>query len=335
MLIGHQATIQRLWGALERDSLHHALLFEGAPGIGKRRLALRLAQAANCEAEVRPCEKCRSCGLIATGNHPDVIMVVPDPEKATATIGVDQIREVVRQSGYHRYNAKKRFIIIDPAEAMQASAANALLKTLEEPPAGTGFILLATHARALLPTILSRCQRHRLAPVTEKELVIWLSGQGIDNASVIARMAEGRPGRALELAQGSLTERAEFRAQALQAMAGSLKETFQFSEALCKGAGRQDWVPKVERLLELFEDLLRDTTILASGLDAPLLNADLQPVLEKWVDALWPGGISACAEAIHEARENLQANVGGRTVVDALLARIRTELGAARKAVLA
>jgi DNA polymerase-3 subunit delta' len=338
-LLGHPRVVARLWAALDRGDLHHALLLEGPAGVGKRTLADLLVQAANCTGATgltRPCGTCRSCAQIASGNHPDILRLEPDPEKATPTIGVDAVREVVRLAGFHRFSGARRFVVIDPAEALQASAANALLKTLEEPPAGTGFILIATHASALLPTIVSRCQRHRLGPVPEPEIAAWLSSRGEADAPALARAAEGCPGRAVELAAGGLQRRSEWRDGLLQALAGDLGQLFDFSEKLVGSGSRQEWTVRVEGLLAVIEDLLRDVVAIGSGIaespERPPVDPATRAVTERWATVLWPGGVVVCADAVQAARENLAANVAGRTVVDALLTRLRRELGSARRA---
>jgi DNA polymerase-3 subunit delta' len=326
-LLGHRAVVERLWGALRRDSLHHALLFEGPSGVGKRTVAIRLAMAANCTGNTAPpCGSCPSCRQILAGNHPDVLRVEPDAEKATATITVEQIREIVRQAGYHRYAGRRRVVIVDPAEAMLPAAANALLKTLEEPPAGTGFVLIANHASALLPTIVSRCQRYRFGPVPEAELTAWLEKRGLPEAARLARVSLGCPGRALELADGRLQARAELRGALLQALSAELGAVFELSQKLCEGQARQEWTRHVEDLIAVIEDLLRDVAITATGAALPLLNADAEAVVDRWREALWPDGVAVVQGAIAEARENLLANVHGRTLLDALLVRLRSEL---------
>lgn len=328
-VLGHGAILARLWGALERGTLHHALLFEGPVGVGKHTVAVRLAQAANCTgAPPHPCGTCPACHQIALGSYPDVVTLSPDPDKATPTITVDQIREVVRQVGYHRYAGRRRMILVDPTEAMQPGAANALLKTLEEPPAGTGFVLIANHASALLPTIVSRCQRHRFGPVPEAELAAWLQAKGHAEPVRLARLSLGCPGRALELAEGRLGDREKVRDALVAAVTGDLPGLFAFSEKVCQGAARQEWMTRVEAVLEVLEDLLRDVVVRGAGHDAPSLHDDVPEVVERWTAALWPTGVVTIQRAIDEARENLIANVSGRTILDALLARVRTELGA-------
>lgn len=332
-LLGHRDALSRLWSALERDALHHAYLFEGPEGVGKHTVAVRLAMAANCTAdpEVPPCGACPTCRQIAAGTHPDVLVLEPEGDRATPIISVEQVREVVRQAGYHRYNARRRFVIVDPAEAMRTEAANALLKTLEEPPEGTHFALICTHAKALLPTIVSRCQRQRFTSVPESDLAAWLAERDVDEPELAARASLGCPGRALELADGVLAERREVRDRMLAVLGGRLGGVFDWSKATTRG-GSREWRASVEGVLDIVDDLLRDTVIRGAGGGAALLNADRVDVIDAWVDALWPDGVARCAEAVQEARRELALNVSGKTLLDALMTQLATELGKARTA---
>ncbi len=330
-ILGHADALARLWGALERDALHHAYLFEGPRGAGKHAVALKLAMAANCVAEGppgdRPCGVCPPCKQISAGNHPDVIVLEPAADRATPVIPVDAVREVVRVAGYHRYNSKRRMVIIDPAEAMQPAAANALLKTLEEPPEGTGFILVANHASALLPTIVSRCQRVRFGAVAEDDIVDWLvsKGQEATHARAAARLSLGCPGQALSLARGGLAERSDLRQTMLGIVDGGPPAIFQWTERAGRGA-RQQTMARAEQLIAVIEDLLRDVAVLGSGSDLPLLNADAPEVVQQWTRALWPTGITSITAAIHEAREQMLVNVQTRLVMDALLLEVRAQV---------
>ena len=330
-ILGHRGVIQRLWSAAARDQLHHAFLFEGPVGVGKRTLALRLAMACNCEetGDDLPCGRCDTCRQIAAGNHPDVLILEPPPDRASGTIPVDAVREVVRLAGYHRYNSKRRFVIVDPAEAMQPSAANALLKTLEEPPDGTGFILIASNPRSLLPTIRSRCQRVRFQAVSDDVIEAWLESLGKSDAHSAARMALGCPGQALSLAEGEISVRRDLRESLLTVLSQNTTDWFAYSKKLASG-DRQKWVPRVELLLEIMESLLRDVVIVASERDAALLNGEVAKDVRRWTAALWPDGVTRCAAAIQTTRQQLALNVFGNLALDALLATFVYELGDAR-----
>jgi DNA polymerase-3 subunit delta' len=327
VILGHRAIWSTLRASIARDGLHHALLLEGPRGVGKRTVATELARAANCPQVTpgdEPCGACPTCRQIAAGTHPDVIAVEPDLERAARTIPIESIREVIRQAQYHRYSARKRFVIVDPAEAMQEPAQNALLKTLEEPPQGTHFVVISHNARALLPTIVSRCQRVRFGAVPADEIRAWLGNEA--DADAIARLALGCPGRARELAEQGLEKRNQLRAELITALQAPLADVYAFSTKVTQGA-RQDWAPEVDQILELVEELVRDAAIRASGAKVPLLDHD-DPVVAR-LASTWPSGITACQRAIAEARDDLEVYVTGKTVVDALVTAVRRELRAA------
>lgn len=328
-ILGHERTWKGLLGLLARDQLHHALLFEGPRGVGKRTVATALAQAANCERVAPgspPCGECPLCRAFGAGAHPDLLLLEPDNERAARTIPIENVREMIRQTQYHRFSARRRFVVIDPAEAMQEPAANALLKTLEEPPAGTHFALITHNARALLPTILSRCQRVRMGAVPEGEIRGWLAQQGQANAEAAARMAQGCPGRGKALAEGGLAARAELRTALIAALNGPLQSVYEFSQKVTTGA-RQDWSEEVGRVLEIVEDLVRDAAVLATGARVPPIEAP-DPLVER-LARTWPAGIRACHQALQEVRDDLEVFVTGKTAVDALLTAVRRELATA------
>jgi DNA polymerase-3 subunit delta' len=332
MILGHARVRAHLADAVARDALHHAYLFEGPRGIGKRAVATELAMRVNCTAEpvaARPCGACPTCRAIAAGTHPDVIAIEPDPEKAARTIPIESIREVIRQAQYHRYGARRRFVIVDPAEAMQEPAANALLKTLEEPPPGTGFVVITHNPRALLPTILSRCQRFRFGAVPLDEIRAWLASRGLEQADAAARLSDGCPGRALALAEQGLEARKAVRADVIRVLRSNLAQVYEFSARITQGT-RQEWSGEVDALLEILEDLVRDAAIRASGADVPLLD-DADEVVER-LASTWPDGITRCSRAILDARDDLEVFVSGKTVIDALLASLRRELSATPRA---
>lgn len=326
-LLGHQDLLDSLCEAFDDARLHHAYLLQGPPGVGKATFARRLAMYANCESASRPCGQCPTCVKIAAGTHPDILEITPQG----SSIPVSVIRELIRKTGYHRYSARHRFIIIDPAEAMQTSAANALLKTLEEPPDGTGFLLLTSQPASLLPTIRSRCQQLRLSPVPQADLTQWLTARGVSSAQTLATLADGRPGRALELADGGLERREAVRGALLSALRGNLDTIYKTSESLTSGK-RAEWTTKVQLLIEIAEELIRDTVHLGAGSSQPLAHEDLRDMLTQWSRQLWPSGVGACVRALEEAKENLRRNVAGKTLLDSLFSQLSAALGPARHA---
>ena len=173
--------------------LAHAYLFVGPPDTGKVALALNMAKAVNCESGGSdPCDSCRQCVLTDRGVHPDVHVL--RPRKASRTISIDRVRELQREISLKPLTGEYRIALIIEADRMKPDAANSLLKTLEEPPPGTIFILTCEDTSGLLPTVLSRCQRINFMPVSRKavkEVLAAEAGVSPSLAEVISHLAEG------------------------------------------------------------------------------------------------------------------------------------------------
>ena len=271
-LVGNRVQQERLVAAVNGERLHHAYLFEGPEGVGKGTFAHWIAQYANCEAQQRPCGKCRTCHQIAGGTHPDLIVVVPDPERATRVITVDQAHQLIGALQLQRHSARRRFVLLDPVDALNDESANALLKTLEEPPHGTHFILITARVASLLPTIRSRTQRVRFGPVPARTMADWLRERGLDPA--LGEASGGSPGYAMRLAEGEAEERRVIRDALLQAVGQPLGKLFAFTEAEGK---KEEGVSRAALVVDVLEELLRDASCVA--LDRPPMHADVAPLL--------------------------------------------------------
>ncbi len=181
----------------------HAILLEGAAGIGRHTLARFLTAAALCTERDVPCDTCRSCHLLSVGTHPDFVCVAPESGKKS--ISVDQIRELRQQVFVKAHIAERRVFWVDGAERMNEQAQNALLKILEEPPAGVIIMLIASSRMALLDTIVSRCVILSPGiPKTEQSVDYIREKHPAQPAEIekALRQADGRIGRALELLDG-------------------------------------------------------------------------------------------------------------------------------------
>jgi DNA polymerase-3 subunit delta' len=202
-ILGQERVIGFLKQALANDQMPHALLFLGNEGVGKESTALALAQVLNCEnrqPDQDACGQCRSCRLFATGSYPDFWQISPDRDSAQPQIKIEQIRELRRQVGFHPLAGTWRVVLLKPAETLNEAAANALLKTLEEPPAGNLFILTAIGERDLLPTIVSRCRRLSFGAIPQSILIQELQnrkGLSSEQASLVAAINYGSLGEAL------------------------------------------------------------------------------------------------------------------------------------------
>lgn len=187
------------WHALSQTAqagrLGHAWLLLGDPGLGKEQLAERLARLHLCQQPDRgePCGQCHSCQLFDKGHHPDLSTVTVDSK----TIGVEAIREICARLQNSAQLGRGKVVIIPDAERMTESAANALLKTLEEPAGDSLLLLIASQVSRLLPTILSRCHKHVCQLPTEGETVRWLAEQGHQATLAQVRICQGAPLRVL------------------------------------------------------------------------------------------------------------------------------------------
>lgn len=228
--------LQKPWGELMREGarLPHALLLTGEAGIGKRALAQYLAKFLLCESTDKasqPCGACDACRWFDAGNHPDFRMLQPadaddsadeaEPankkaKKKSSVIGVDEVRELTDFVNLSAHRGGVRVTIVAPAEAMNTSAANAFLKTLEEPPAGAIFILISDHWRRLLPTIRSRCRVFPLTIPEPKVAMQWLSQHAIVNPALHLAHAGGAP---LAAAEDAAAEWCTVRMQFLEKLA--------------------------------------------------------------------------------------------------------------------
>ena len=197
----------RQWRRIERDvraaRVPHALLLRGAAGGGKARFAARLAAALLCRSDDPPCGECEACRLCAAGSHPDWIDVTL--EKDRREIVVDQVRDLIHSVGLTARFGRYKAVIVDPAERMNRHAANTLLKTLEEPPGATVFLLVSSSPALLLATIRSRCQMIDFPAAEPGAALEWLRGRVPDPAAALA-LARGAPIRAVELFEEGLID---------------------------------------------------------------------------------------------------------------------------------
>lgn len=203
-----ESMLTRLMDQYRRAHLHHAWLLHGPEGIGKLDFAMALAAARLCRAaddSGLPCGTCKACQLMRAGNHPDLLLVVPEEKKTALRIDrVRQVGEFVNQTA--SYAGSARVVVLAPAEALGQGAANALLKNLEEPPGDSLFLLISHVPGAVLPTIRSRCQPLPMPEPDVQATRQWLRDHGSDQAQaeMAARLAPGQPLRALRLMEGNV-----------------------------------------------------------------------------------------------------------------------------------
>jgi DNA polymerase-3 subunit delta' len=261
-IVGQDRAVGHLRAALATGRPHHAYLFDGPDGIGKHATAIAFAQALACDA--RPgdgCGKCEPCRKINEGLHPDLIHFEVLPEKGQT----ERVRDLIPQLAFAPHEARARVVVIDPAHELNDTAANVILKTLEEPPAGTHFVLITATASALLPTIRSRCQIVRFGSLSDGEVARIASANGIEEARAesAAALSGGSVARAMELCSAEELPRRRERAVRLLAVARS-GETQAVLDLAGEIAGDRE---EATAMLDLLWVTYRDAVLIAAGVD--------------------------------------------------------------------
>jgi DNA polymerase III subunit delta' len=336
-LIGHDWAVQLLREHVAGERVRHAYLFTGSRGIGRRTLALRLAQALNCQqptAPGEPCLACRACTHLEAMQHPDLQVV--QAEREGGTLKIEQIRELQRGLSLHPYEAKQRIALILRFEEARDAAANALLKTLEEPPALVTLLLTAESAERVKPTIVSRCEVIRLRPAPLDMVANALESTWSiepERARLLAHISGGRTGFALRLAQDAalLEERQGWLEDLAQLLPANRVERFSYIESFLKDAGKKDLAKSADQgkppeqkevfynMLVVWLSLWRDVLLNASGASAPPANLDQAELIERLAGRLSLSQAHAMICAIEKALTLLDQNVNTRLVGEALL----------------
>lgn len=337
-IAGHRGVTTRIARAIARDTFPPSVVLSGPEGVGKRLAAIAIAEAVNClqprkgdgDFAIDGCGTCAVCRRIGRGIFPDVVVVEP-PDSASGAITVDQVREVVEQAAYRPFEARRRIVIVDDADAMAPQAQNALLKTLEEPPSSTQFILVAERPGVLLDTVRSRCPHLRFGLVTVPVIVDLLTSRhGIEPrlARASAASAGGSIGRALRSASGELAASRDVAVHLLESVASArdVRGRLEGARAFTAGSGSKRAPAagraEVRRRLRLVATLLRDAEVAAAKADAPLANADLDERV-RTLSATYGGkrGLRAF-RAVNEAMDALDRNVSPKTVADWVACRL-------------
>lgn len=322
-ITGHRRLLELIARAAVRGTLPPSLIFAGPDGVGKRTSAVALAQVMNCLAlegdATDACGSCAACKRIARGVHADVLFVEAGE---TGIIKVDQVRDAIERAAYRPFEGRRRVVIIDGADALNAEAQNALLKTLEEPPAASTFILVTSRPDMLLPTVLSRCQRlrfGRLSPAEVAEALIRDHEYAEVDAHAAAAFSDGSVGRALEGTTDEFVEARRAAASLLDSVATSTDPVRRLSGAkalIGAAAGGSDREELARRLCAL-SSIIRDLGALLSRADEGCLaNGDLRSQLERLRKSFDPDRILRAFSAVDRALAALDRNASPKIVAD-------------------
>lgn len=308
------AAVELLSRAIESGRVAHAYAFVGPSGVGRKLTALAFAQALLCPS--RGCGECRSCVRVSAGTHPDYHLIVPDGQN----VKIEQVRELERLAHLTPHEGTRKVFIVDEAERMTLPAANALLKTLEEPPTRTVLVLILSQVRAVPATILSRCQLVRFSPLSLPEAVTVLMEHGIEEtqARLLARVCQGRVGWALAQDPRTFSERRDLVLSVLDEVAAKGAESL-FNRAEALGRDRA----QVESAIETYWLWYRDLLCVKAGGDSRLvIHADRQAELAQSAAAISWEEILQGLRYCREAWQALRGNVSPRLTLEVTLARL-------------
>jgi DNA polymerase-3 subunit delta' len=329
-LKGHRAQQTLLARAISRDALPQSLIFGGPEGVGKRLVALAVAQRLNCLTAppdaADACGTCSACRRIASATHPDVLTI-----QGVSTPGekkVETVRDQIASAAYRPFEGRRRVFIIDEADALQPVVQNALLKTLEEPTPSSQFILVTSRPEGLLPTVRSRCPQLRFGPLDVDDVAALLMARQ-DMPAIVAReiafAADGSPGRAFADASPLGESVRALAERVIAAAEGSPIERLRVGAALAeadrktkrapgtKAAGERDML---RERLDALGVVVRDLGIEAVGGDRRWQSRAPDPRLADLARRLGPARLAEAYAAVEEARQALDRNVSFKAVAD-------------------
>jgi DNA polymerase-3 subunit delta' len=317
-ILGHEWAVDLLRQHIVRGELRHAYLITGPVGVGRRTLALRLAQAVNCPqptAPGEPCGVCRTCVQIEGMRHADLTVV--QAEQEGGVLKIDQVREVLRTVSLKPFQSPYRVALFLRFHEANANAQNALLKTLEEPPGHALILLTADNAEQLPPTVGSRCEILRLRPLPVEDVARFLEEQGVpaEQARLLAHLSGGRPGAALSTLRDP--EALGFREERLGDLRALMGASRRVKFAAAEGLARDR--DGLRRTLLIWSGYWRDVLLLCAGSNAPLTNIDRASELKALAGRL---SLAQARRAVSEMElgiARLERNVNPRLLLEVLL----------------
>lgn len=321
-IVGHEQIIEYFKGAISMDKVSHAYILNGADKSGKMMLAEAFAMALQCEKSAEePCMECHSCKQVVSKNQPDIIYVTHEKPN---TLGVDDIRKQLNDDIVLKpYSSRYKIYIVDEAEKMNIQAQNALLKTIEEPPAYAVVLLLTTNAEGFLPTILSRCVRLNVKAVADEKIRNFLmkEKQIPDyQADLCVAFAQGNVGKAIQLSSSENFN--EMKKSVLQ-LVKRLDDIdlYEMTQAV-KQIG--EYKLEITDYFDLMMIWYRDVLIYKATKDVnQLIFQEEVYNIKKETDRCSYEGVETILEALEKAKARLKANVNFELTIELLLLTIK------------
>ncbi len=332
---GQDHLLKRLEPSLRQRRQSHAYLLSGPPHVGKMTLAINLAQAVNClEGPGVPCGSCTQCARIAQGLHADIRTLAPgqgeEGRSAKTVIGIDAIKEVVLQVSLSPFEGSSSVVILDGAESMSDEAANALLKTLEEPPPQVMFLLLTANEDAVLPTVRSRCQTLAMTPLSKDQMVDRLAtGHQAtpEQAEQLFRLSRGCLGWAISALEDTqvLEQRQADLEKLRETLDAGLETRFTYANEVASLFGSDREAAK--ELLALWLRWWRDLLLIKEGAEEFLQNFDHAESLRSQASGLSTPEIVQFINRLMQTLSSLDSNVSPRLAMEVLMLNLPIEAG--------
>ena len=325
-VIGQDGPKRKIRTALAQETIGHAYLFSGDDGIGKRLMALRFAQALSCEippSSPQPdsCGQCRACRQIDSGAYPDLLIIEPEQDKANPQIKIDQVREIERHVIYRPLLSARKICLIDDADRLTANAANAFLKTLEDPPDHSLFILVTSQPLRLLATVRSRCLTLRFSAATPEQFQGALAlkqAMALEDAQFLSQVCRNRIGVALR------TDLSELRSRHDRFFELCREETLAHPTAVLQQAEELSKTQPLPEMIDWLSHGLRDVLLVALGSERDLLlHQSRTSLLEQLAESLTPADVLDLLDVLHTLEQAPSQNLNFQLCLENFLFRFQ------------
>ena len=318
--------------AISTGRVHHAFLFAGLRGVGKFTMAMAFSAIVNCERRPEEtfrdaCGECTSCRKIAGGNHPDIVVIAP--EGKSKRIKIAQVRDLQKSATKQPHEARYRMVVIDEAHGLTTEAANALLKTLEEPASRMRLIVVTDQAHRLLDTIISRCQELRFSGLEDDDVRAILAEEleadeeidempGEETLELAAAYGEGSVGRSLDIVtSGMLDERRELIESVLELPPKRPAPLLDLAEQL----GRKN--PQIDDQLDVLKLFFRDIMLYkATGQTDRIVNRDMGEAIAEYAGRFEVEELADAIDGLMEAQRKIDRQINGQFVMENLLPQL-------------
>jgi len=314
-LKGQDSAVSYLKASLRNNRVSHAYIFSGPDGVGKRLAAINFTKALNCSGPVSgsPCDRCSSCKKIDSSKHPDILTLKPREEGAS--IKIEDVRALIKDVYLKPFEAQKKVYMIEGAEYMKHEAANALLKTLEEPPADSVIILLTENIKSLFHTIVSRCQVVKFFPLKLKEVEEILTREyslSQADAHTLSHLSGGRLGEALKFKEEDIFTK---RSLLINKILSGSRADFDFDDI-----PKEDVKVYLDMILAWYSDILN---MKAGARDYMLVNIDKKDIISNEAGRLSFDYIEDIINSVISATMHIDQNANQKLAMSVLGMKIK------------